>query len=76
MDLGLPVVSGWDAIAQIKSNPATQSIPIIALTAHSMEEDRKSAMKAAANAFVTKPVDIKFLLEEMDGLLRGKSRNA
>jgi len=70
MDLGLPVVSGWDAIAQIGSNPTTQSIPTIALTAHRMEQDRESAMKAGANVFVTKPVDIKLLLEEMDAILK------
>lgn len=46
MDLTMPIVNGWDASRQLKSQPATREIPIIALSAHAMEEDRLSALDA------------------------------
>ena len=42
MDLSLPVIDGWEATRQIKADPATQSIPVIALTAHAMAGDESS----------------------------------
>ena len=43
MDMGLPILSGWQATAQIKAVPSTRAIPIIALTAYAMAEDRDRA---------------------------------
>ena len=62
MDLSLPVVDGWTASRQIKGDPATASIPIIALTAHAMVEDRQRALDAGCDGYETKPVDMPRLL--------------
>lgn len=70
MDLGLPVLDGWEAIRRIKSNAATSQIPIIALTAHAMAEDRAKAHDAGCDDFDTKPVDMPRLLGKIDALLR------
>jgi CheY-like chemotaxis protein len=43
MDLSLPIMDGWEATRQIKADPATQSIPVIALTAHAMAGDEQKA---------------------------------
>ena len=40
LDMSLPVVDGWEAAQQIKANPASQNVPLIALTAHAMASDR------------------------------------
>jgi CheY-like chemotaxis protein len=69
MDLSLPVVDGWEATRQIKANPATQSIPVIALTAHAMAGDEQKALEAGCDDYDTKPVDIKRLLDKIDNLL-------
>ena len=69
MDLSLPVIDGWEATRQIKANPATQSIPVIALTAHAMAGDEKKALEAGCDDYDTKPVDIKRLLGKIDNLL-------
>ena len=69
MDLSLPVVDGWEATRQIKANPATQAIPVIALTAHAMAGDEQKAMKAGCNDYDTKPVDLKRLLGKIENLL-------
>ena len=51
MDLSLPVLSGWDAARRIKDIPELGSIPIIALSAHAMMEDRESALAAGCDDF-------------------------
>jgi CheY-like chemotaxis protein len=70
MDLSLPIIDGWEATRRIKSDPATASIPVIALTAHAMAEDRAKAMAAGCDDFDIKPVDLPRLLEKIDVLLR------
>lgn len=72
MDLGLPVLDGWEAIRQIKSNASTGDIPIIALTAHAMPEDRAKANDAGCDDFDTKPVDWPRLLGKIDVLLKAE----
>jgi CheY-like chemotaxis protein len=69
MDMSLPVMNGWEATQQLKAAPATRNIPVIALTAHAMSEDRDKAMAAGCNDFDTKPVDLPRLLEKIGSLL-------
>jgi len=73
MDMSLPEVDGWDATRQIKAAPATQAIPVIALTAHAMSGDREKAMAAGCDDFDVKPVDFERLLGKIEAQLRGKS---
>ena len=69
MDLSLPVVDGWEATRQIKANPATQSIPVIALTAHAMAGDEEKALAAGCDDYDTKPVNFQRLLGKIETLL-------
>ncbi|MDM8552277.1 response regulator [Desulfobacterales bacterium HSG2] len=69
MDMSLPVLDGWEATRQIKASPETQSIPIIALTAHAMAGDKDKAMDAGCDDYDTKPIDLKRLLGKMKTLL-------
>jgi len=73
MDLGLPVLDGWEAIRQIKSSSETGQIPIIALTAHAMDHDRAKAHDAGCDDFDTKPVDMPRLLGKIQALLMEQS---
>jgi CheY-like chemotaxis protein len=70
MDLGLPVLDGWEAIRRIKASPVTAHIPIIALTAHAMSHDRAKAQEAGCDEFDTKPVDMPRLLNKIQNLLQ------
>jgi two-component system cell cycle response regulator DivK len=72
MDMSLPVMDGWDATRHVKADPATKSIPVIALTAHAMVEDRDKAIAAGCDDFDTKPVELPRLLGKIEALL-GKS---
>lgn len=69
MDIGLPVLDGYDATRAIKSDDSTKSIPVIALTAHAMAEDRRKCLEAGCNDFDTKPIDLPRLLEKIHALL-------
>jgi CheY-like chemotaxis protein len=69
MDMSLPGMDGWEASRLLKADPATAGIPIIALTAHAMAEDREKALGAGCNEFETKPVDLTSLLAKMETLL-------
>jgi CheY-like chemotaxis protein len=72
MDLGLPVLDGWEATRQIKADSTTQAIPIIALTAHAMTGDSDKALAAGCDDFDTKPVELPRLLEKIEAILNGK----
>ena len=70
MDMSLPVMDGWEATRQIKADPATKGIPVIALTAHAMESDRQKALEAGCDDFDTKPVELARLLVKIEELLK------
>lgn len=72
MDMSLPVMDGWEATRQVKADPATRGIPVIALTAHAMVQDREKAMAAGCDEFDTKPVELPRLLEKIKLLLANK----
>lgn len=65
MDLGLPVMDGWEATRRIKAAAATRHIPIIALTAHAMSGEEERARAAGCDDFETKPVELDRLLGKM-----------
>lgn len=69
MDLSLPVIDGWEATRRLKANPATQSIPVIALTAHAMASDEQKALQAGCDDYDTKPVNFQRLLGKIETLL-------
>ena len=69
MDMSLPVLDGWEATRQLKAAPATQAIPIIALTAHAMAGDRAQAVEAGCNDYDTKPIEFPRLLGKIHALL-------
>ena len=69
LDLSLPVLDGWDAARVIKGNAQTREIPIIALTAHAMADDRTKALEAGCDEYDTKPVDLPRLLQKIAALL-------
>ena len=57
MDLSLPEVDGWAATGMLKAAPKTQAIPVIAMTAHAMTDDRDKALAAGCDEYETKPID-------------------
>jgi CheY-like chemotaxis protein len=73
MDMSLPLIDGWDATRRLKSNPATQQIPVVALTAHAMDGEREKAIAAGCDDYDTKPVELERLLQKIELLIARKS---
>ena len=69
LDMSLPVLDGWEAARRLKANGATAKIPVIALTAHAMVQDKEKALAAGCDDFDTKPVELPRLLEKINALL-------
>lgn len=69
MDMSLPVLDGWEATRQLKADPQTKVIPVIALTAHAMASDREQALAAGCDDYDTKPIELPRLLEKIEALL-------
>jgi CheY-like chemotaxis protein len=71
MDMSLPVVDGWEATRRMKSDERLKAIPIIALTAHAMANDRDKALEAGCDDYDTKPIELPRLLAKIEALLPG-----
>lgn len=66
MDISIPKIDGWEATIRLKGDEATASIPIIALTAHALEEDRARAMRAGCDGYLAKPVEPRRVVQEVE----------
>lgn len=74
MDISLPVMDGWEATEHIRKIESIKNIPIIALTAHALVEDRNRSLAIGCNDFETKPINFSQLILKINALL-GTSQN-
>jgi CheY-like chemotaxis protein len=74
MDASMPVLDGWQATRELKSNPQTRHIPVLALTAHAFEDARQQAGAAGCDGFVTKPCLPDDLVSKVRAMLEGSRR--
>ncbi len=73
MDLSLPVMDGFQATKEIKSDLALKAIPIIALTAHAMAGDEHRALAAGCDGYISKPIEVRVFAQRIAGYLKGSS---
>jgi two-component system cell cycle response regulator DivK len=66
MDISIPKLDGWQATERLKGDGHTREIPIIALTAHALEEDRAKAMRAGCDGYLAKPVEPRRVVQEVE----------
>jgi CheY-like chemotaxis protein len=74
MDMSLPVVDGWEATRRLKADDRLKHIPVIALTAHAMANDRDKALEAGCDDYDTKPIELPRLLGKIEALLGARAK--
>jgi CheY-like chemotaxis protein len=75
LDLGLPELDGWSLAQTLKEDPATQQIPLVAVTAYTLSSDRRRAMAAGCDGFISKPMDVRSFVEEIEVFLPESKRS-
>lgn len=70
LDLALPEMDGWETARRLKENPQTAHIPVIALTARTLPQDRQRALDAGCADFLTKPINLGALLLSVETQLK------
>jgi len=71
MDIQLPGMSGVDALKALRAEPETASIPVVAVTASVMQQDRQQIMRAGFDGFIEKPINLRKLLDTVQQALAG-----
>ena len=69
MDLGMPVMDGWEATRRLKANDDLKNIPIIAVTSHAMVGDEIDARKAGCDDYLPKPIDDELLFKKIKNFI-------
>jgi two-component system, cell cycle response regulator DivK len=72
MDLQLPGIDGTEALRLLRENPATSGVPVVAVTAFAMKEDRERTRSAGFDGYVTKPLSVRSLPEQVRSYLTGR----
>lgn len=65
MDISIPKLDGWEATRRLKGDAQTEGIPVIALTAHALEEDRRRAIEVGCDGYLAKPVEPRRVVQEV-----------
>ena len=69
MDLGMPVMDGWEATRRLKANDVLKNIPVIAVTSHAMVGDEVEARKAGCDDYLPKPIDEDLLIKKIKNFI-------
>jgi len=70
MDIQLPGMSGIEALKALRAAPATASIPVVAITASVMQQDRQQIMKAGFDGFIEKPINLRVFLDTVQKAMK------
>jgi len=71
MDLQLPGIDGMEALRRLRENPRTANIPVVAVTAQAMKQDRERALDAGFNGYIEKPISVRAFPDQVRGFLSG-----
>lgn len=77
LDIGMPVLDGFAVVRKIRDNPLLAKLPVVAVTAYAMQDDREKILNSKFDGYLSKPIDARSLMEELDRLLSQRDdRNA
>lgn len=69
LDIGMPVLDGFGVVRKLRENPRFTSLPVVAVTAYAMQGDREKIMDSGFDGYLSKPVDSKSLIQELERLI-------
>ena len=69
LDIGMPLLDGFGVIRKIRENPRFASMPVVAVTAYAMQGDREKILGSKFDGYLSKPVDARSLVQELDRVL-------
>jgi two-component system cell cycle response regulator DivK len=72
MDLQLPEMDGTEALRRLRNDPLTRAIPVVAVTAFAMKDDRERALNAGFDSYIEKPISVRALPDQVRGFLDRK----
>jgi two-component system cell cycle response regulator DivK len=72
MDLQLPGINGMEALRRLRESPRTADIPVVAVTAQAMKQDRERALEAGFNGYVAKPISVRAFPDQIRRFLTGE----
>jgi CheY-like chemotaxis protein len=70
MDLQLPGIDGTEALRQLRHSPRTAAVPVVAVSAYAMKDDRDRALRAGFDGYLEKPLSVRLLSDQVRGFLR------
>ena len=70
LDIGMPVLDGFAVIRKIRENPSLATLPVLAVTAYAMRDDRDNVLNAGFDGYLSKPINARDLANELERLLR------
>ena len=73
LDLGMPVMDGYETIRRIRENPSLAGLPVLAVTAYAMQGDKERILSCGFDGYLSKPIDPKLLYQELNRLLSPKT---
>ena len=71
MDLQLPGIDGMEALRRLRENPRTADIPVVAVTAQAMKQDRERALEVGFNGYIEKPISVRAFPDQVRSFLSG-----
>lgn len=69
MDLDMPIMDGWETLTQIRANPDTKSLPVVAITAYHSANVAEDAEHAGFNGYFAKPVSIRSIMPKLEQII-------
>jgi|SRR5579862_1617276 two-component system cell cycle response regulator DivK len=76
LDIGMPVLDGFAVVNNIRKDPRTCHLPVLAITAYAMQGDREKILDTGFDGYLSKPIDASLLFQEIDRLLAGRDQHA
>jgi CheY-like chemotaxis protein len=70
LDIGMPVLDGFVVMRRLRENPKLATLPVLAVTAYAMRDDRDNVLNAGFDGYISKPINARDLTNELERLLR------